>query len=126
MKIMFSLLLIIFFISKNTKSEVNNNFSNSINEEEEENNIINETNKYGQDIYYINTTKQFDLNIKINETKKNILIILFYSINCGHCNICIKMGIFLDMKEKEMKKKLYPLLMESKILNVKKYYLYLN
>ena len=77
--------MIIFFISKSTKSELNNNFSNSIKEEEEENNIINETNKYGQDIYYINTTKQFDLNIKINGTEKNILIILFYSINCGHC-----------------------------------------
>ena len=37
------------------------------------------------DIYEMNSTKDFDLNIKINGTENNTLIILFYSESCIHC-----------------------------------------
>ena len=37
------------------------------------------------DIYEMNSTKNFDLNIKINGTENNTLIILFYSESCIHC-----------------------------------------
>ena len=33
----------------------------------------------------MNSTNEFDLNIKINGTDNNSLIILFYSKSCGHC-----------------------------------------
>ena len=39
-----------------------------------------------ENIYEMNSTEQFDLNIKVNGTKsENALIILFYSESCGHC-----------------------------------------
>ena len=38
-----------------------------------------------ENIYEMNSTKDFDLNIKINGTENNSLIILFYSEYCGHC-----------------------------------------
>ena len=48
-------------------------------EEDEESLIIEEN------IYEMNSTNEFDLNIKINGTDNNSLIILFYSKSCGHC-----------------------------------------
>ena len=49
------------------------------NESKEEEDIIDEN------IYEMNSTKDFDLNIKVNGTKDNVLIILFYSPDCIHC-----------------------------------------
>ena len=37
------------------------------------------------DIYEMNSIKDFDINIKINGTENNTLIILFYSESCIHC-----------------------------------------
>ena len=43
-------------------------------------------NAVDENIYEMNSTEQFDLNIKVNGTKgENALIILFYSESCGHC-----------------------------------------
>ena len=43
-------------------------------------------NAVNESIYEMNSTEQFDLNIKVNGTNgENALIILFYSENCGHC-----------------------------------------
>ena len=47
--------------------------------EDEETDIIEEH------IYEMNSTNSFDLNIKINGTNDNALIILFYSKTCVHC-----------------------------------------
>ena len=39
-----------------------------------------------ENIYEMNTTEQFDLNIKVNGSNgDNALIILFFSESCGHC-----------------------------------------
>ena len=39
-----------------------------------------------ENIYEMNTTEQFDLNIKVNGGNgDNVLIILFFSESCGHC-----------------------------------------
>ena len=86
--IIFLLLIIIFIIIKNILGESNDSsfdlleknsiIVNNINETKE--NILDDGN-----IYDINTTKEFELNIKINGTLKNTLIILFYSHSCGHC-----------------------------------------
>ena len=61
------------------------NISDTKKEEKEilKSEIINATE---ENIYEMNSTEQFDLNIKVNGTKgENALIILFYSESCGHC-----------------------------------------
>ena len=83
--------LIIFFLFKNTYEEKSfleklideitgvKKLNGTEIEEDEESLIIEEN------IYEMNSTNEFDLNIKINGTDNNSLIILFYSKSCGHC-----------------------------------------
>ena len=84
--------LIIFFLFKNTYEEKSfleklideitgvKKLNGTEIEEDEESELIIEEN-----IYEMNSTNEFDLNIKINGTDNNSLIILFYSKSCGHC-----------------------------------------
>ena len=86
--------LIIIFISLYQTTKEDNNYTllkdiefekedkeqNITNKDEEKKIIIEDDN-----IYLMNSTKDFDLNIKINGTSKNTLIILFYSDSCIHC-----------------------------------------
>ena len=84
--------LIIFFLFKNTYEEKSfleklideitgvKKLNGTEVEEDEESKLIIEEN-----IYEMNSTNEFDLNIKINGTDNNSLIILFYSKSCGHC-----------------------------------------
>ena len=84
--------LIIFFLFKNTYEEKSfleklideitgvKKLNGSEAEADEESELLIEEN-----IYEMNSTNEFDLNIKINGTDNNSLIILFYSKSCGHC-----------------------------------------
>ena len=91
-------LFLIIFLLKITNEEGNNtfgdllikgltfisklNFTNSTDSSEEKEKLPKVEEKY---IYEMNSTEDFDLNIKINGTKDNTLIILFYSEYCVHC-----------------------------------------
>jgi len=83
------ILLIIVIIIKYSKEEIDNESSSDFTKEEDnKNNSIsrNEENKsFIDNIYLMDSSKEFDLNIKINGTKENTLIILFFSPNCIHC-----------------------------------------
>ena len=84
--------LLIFFLFKNTYEEKSfleklideitgvKKLNGSEAEADEESELLIEEN-----IYEMNSTNEFDLNIKINGTDNNSLIILFYSKSCGHC-----------------------------------------
>ena len=89
----FSIFVSIIIIIKNIQAEdidiTNNitNITNNTNYDENIESIINDNETIDIDgtIFKMNTSKDFDLNIKINGTSKNTLIILFYSHRCGHC-----------------------------------------
>ena len=88
----YTFFLIIFFLFKNTYEEKSfleklideitgvKKLNGSEAEADEESELLIEEN-----IYEMNSTNEFDLNIKINGTDNNSLIILFYSKSCGHC-----------------------------------------
>ena len=89
-----SIIILKYIQSDNNKTnysiEINNNNDTSLNiiiDENSQENIINinETQDIDGTIFSMQTSKDFDLNIKINGTSKNTLIILFYSHGCGHC-----------------------------------------
>jgi len=93
--------LIIIFLLKNTYEEEKSflekliegltsvkKLNNSENTEKNSSEIIKEEDiedTIEDDIYEMNSTKDFDLNIQINGTENNTLIILFYSESCIHC-----------------------------------------
>lgn len=83
------ILSIIVIIIKFSEEEINNESSSNFTEEgnNKNNNISKQkkNNTFIDNIYLMNSTKDFDLNIKINGTKENTLIILFFSFNCIHC-----------------------------------------
>ena len=86
MKSEFFFIFLSIIILNNIKSETNDsNFDIIIDEEKIKSNNENQTVDIDGTIFNIKTVKEFDLNIKINGTSKNTLIILFYSNNCGHC-----------------------------------------
>ena len=84
--------LIILFLLKNTYEEKSileklideitgvKNLNGTEEDEDNESELLIEEN-----IYKMNSTKEFDLNIQINGTQNNSLIILFYSKSCRHC-----------------------------------------
>ena len=77
------ILSIIVIIIKFSEEEINNESSSNFTEEgnNKNNNISKQkkNNTFIDNIYLMNSTKDFDLNIKINGTKGNTLIILFFS-----------------------------------------------
>lgn len=91
MKKIFFLILIFISLYQATKEDNNYTLLKDIEfeKEDKEQNITNNEEKKiinkDDNIYLMNSTKEFDLNIKINGTSKNTLIILFYSENCIHC-----------------------------------------
>lgn len=89
MKSTIFILSLIAIIIKYSNEEINDeNSSNMIEEENNKNNNISkheENITFIDNIYLMNSTKEFDLNIKVNGTKENTLIILFFSTNCIHC-----------------------------------------
>ena len=89
MKSTIFILSIILIIIKYAKEEIDNESSSNFTKEENNKNNTNskheKNNTFIDNIYLMNTTKDFDLNIKINGTKENTLIILFFSSNCIHC-----------------------------------------
>ena len=89
MKSTIFILSLIAMIIKYSNEEINDeNSSNMIEEENNKNNNISkheENITFIDNIYLMNSTKEFDLNIKVNGTKENTLIILFFSTNCIHC-----------------------------------------
>ena len=89
MKSTIFILSLIAIIIKYSNEEINDeNSSNMIEEENNKNNNIlkhEENITFIDNIYLMNSTKEFDLNIKVNGTKENTLIILFFSTNCIHC-----------------------------------------
>ena len=53
--------------------------------ESNKNNDTEEEKIIEENIYEMNSTKDFDLNIQINGTENNSIVILFYSMSCIHC-----------------------------------------
>ena len=92
MKKIFFLIIIFISLYQTTKEDDNYTLLKDIDfeKEDKEQNITNKDEEKkiiieDDNIYLMNSTKDFDLNIKINGTSKNTLIILFYSDSCIHC-----------------------------------------
>ena len=92
MKKIFFLIIIVISLYQTTKEDNNYTLLKDIEfeKEDKEHNITNKDEEKkiiieNNNIYLMNSTKDFDLNIKINGTSKNTLIILFYSDSCIHC-----------------------------------------
>ena len=88
MKPFYFFLLIIIISLKDIQTENNEADEFLFNNLDDENNNLNKTSEADDvngTILVIKSAKEFDLNIKINGTIKNTLIILFYSVNCIHC-----------------------------------------
>ena len=87
---LFLLILIISLKNIQTDNEADEFLYNNLDLENKNDNLnktheMNETEDINGTILVIKSPKEFDLNIKINGTSKNTLIILFYSVNCIHC-----------------------------------------
>ena len=85
----FILLILFTFSIRNLRGDTNDEVQFNLNDGENDNTNNNTEIQIIQNkteiIYSMNSTKEFDLNIKINGTKQNTLMILFYSSGCIHC-----------------------------------------